>query len=243
MKPEQSNPTENAEALGRAVRTIVEAALHSLGPTPTTEFLFRIEKLAANVALWGARMNLTAHPDDADEIAFHVIDSLMPYLIASAPDSGMLRGAFADGSKILDLGSGAGFPGLVLAAACGAGFTLIESRRKRSSFLAVAIAEMGLHNVSVDPSRAEPGVLRPEFDLVTARAFGKPDDFYPLAAAGAKPGGVAMLYANPSQRLSLESAQSAGLESYTRIAYQVSRRGIGVDRVLALWRKAGSKPA
>lgn len=243
MKRNEIPSTETADAIGRAVRTIVEGALHSLGPTPTEDFLFRVEKLASNVALWGARMNLTAHPDDADEIAFHVVDSLMPYVIASAPDSGMLHGVFSDGKKILDLGSGAGFPGLVLAAASSADYTLIESRRKRASFLAVAIAEMGLHNVSVDPSRAEPELLRPEFDLVTARAFGKAGEFYALAAAGAKPYGLAMLYANPSQRLSLDIAAEAGLESYTRLTYQVPRRGQRVDRVLALWRRAESKPA
>lgn len=243
MKPSQPVSIENAEAIGSAVRAIVDSQLRSLGATPTPEFLFRIEKLASNVALWGARMNLTAHPDDADEIAFHAIDSLMPFLIASAPDAGMLRGAFSDGKKILDLGSGAGFPGLVLAAASNAEYTLIEARRKRASFLAVAIAEMGLHNVSVDPSRAEPGVLRPEFDLVTARAFGKPDEFYAVAAAGAKPGAIVMLYANPSQRLSLDAAESAGLESYTRIPYKAARRGDRADRVLALWRKAAAKTA
>lgn len=231
--------TETADAIGQATRTIVEGSLNSIGATPTPEFLLMMEKLASNIALWGARMNLTAHPDDADEIAFHIIDSVAPCLIASGPDCGMLRGAFSDGKKILDLGSGAGFPGLVLAAAAApAEFTLIESRRKRASFLAIAIADMGVHNVSVDPSRAEPRLLRAEFDLITARAFGKADEFYALAAAGLKPGGVAMLYANPSQRLNLAAAESAGLGSYTRIPYNVPRPSHRVDRVLALWRKA-----
>ncbi len=243
MKPGGSQSAADPGAIGLAARTIVETALVALDAAPPTEFLPRIEKLAGGVALWGARMNLTAHPDDPDELAFHILDSLMPYLIASAADSGMLRGAFSGGKKILDLGSGAGFPGLVLAAASGAEFTLIESRRRRASFLAVAIAEMGLHNVIVDSSRAEPRLLRPQFDLVTARAFGRAEDFYPLAAAALKPCGLAMLYANPSQRLSLDRAANAGLSSYARVPYQVERRGARVDRVLALWRKAVAKPA
>ena len=87
-------------------------------------------------------MNLTAHPEDPEEIAFHVIDSVMPVVLASL--NGPLHGTFDKGSTVLDLGSGAGFPGLVLAAASPANFTLIESRRKRASFLQVARAEMRL---------------------------------------------------------------------------------------------------
>lgn len=238
MKHREPPSTEQADAIGAVVRELVESALRDLGHTPGPEFLLRIEKLAANISLWGSRMNLTAHPEDPDEIAFHVLDSLMPLIIASGANPGMLQDLFSEDKKILDLGSGAGFPGLVLAAASRARFTLIESRRKRASFLAVALADMGMKNVAVDPSRAEPRLLRPEFDLVTARALGNAAEFYGLAGAGLKAGGVAMLYANPSQRLSLDSAREAGLTSYTRVAYAVTRRDGRVSRVLALWRRS-----
>jgi 16S rRNA G527 N7-methylase RsmG len=80
-----------------------------------------------------------------------------PEMLAARAD---LTKAFAAGSRVLDLGSGAGFPALILAAACDADFLLMEARRKRASFLRVTAAEMGLANVQVDSARAEPATLR-----------------------------------------------------------------------------------
>jgi 16S rRNA (guanine527-N7)-methyltransferase len=75
-------------------------------------------------------------------------------------------------TRVADLGSGAGFPGLVLAAALpGAHVTLVESSAKKCAFLARAVAAMGLANAVPVASRAEewtPGMGR--CDLVTARA-------------------------------------------------------------------------
>ena len=192
-----------------------------------TRFTERIEILATNLALWGARMNLTAHPDDPEEVAFHVIDSLMPVVLAASTDT-ILYGEFAQGHRVLDLGSGAGFPGLVLASASAANFTLAESRRKRSSFLQVAIADMGLKNVMIEAGRAEDTSLACQYDLVTARAFGDEAEFFTLAVKALKPGGLAMLYANPSQPFTVD---------VTRIPYRVARRGAAVERVLAIWKQ------
>ena len=111
---------------------------------PREGFLERIEKMAATLALWGAHTNLTAEASEPAEIAFHVIDSLAPIAFASGADREALEAALAEGASALDLGSGAGFPGLVLAAAFEARFTLGESRRKRASYLQVAAHEMDL---------------------------------------------------------------------------------------------------
>jgi len=76
------------------------------------------------------------------------------------------------------------------------------------------------------------------FDTVVARAFGAPSDFYRIASAALREGGLAILYANPDQRLSLDIARESGLTGYTRIPYEV-RRGVStVKRVLAIWRRA-----
>ncbi len=214
--------------VAKSVRSSIEAFLHTVPRVVEAEFPERIEKLAACVALWGSKMNLTAHPKDPEEIAFHVIDSVMPVILAFDKSS-LLTGQFAKDRKILDLGSGAGFPGLVLAAASTAHFTLVESRRKRASFLQVALAEMGLKNVTIEGKRAEDIGLAERYDLVTARAFGDAADFFALAARALKPGGLAILYANPSQRLSLEVHQL--------IEYSVTRRGEKIDRILAIWRR------
>ncbi len=226
--------------IAKIVRQLIQSSdafLHHASSIVAPEFFAHIETLAANVALWGSRTNLTAHPDDPEEIAFHVIDSVMPLVIAHDDPSGPLANAFSEGRRALDLGSGAGFPGLVLAAASRAHFTLVESRRKRASFLRVAVAGMGLSNVDIDPTRVEVNQLASEFDLVTARAFGDAGEFFELAGAALKPGGLAMLFANPSQRLSLDRAGVSHLSGYIRVPYVVARRGERVDRILAIWRR------
>jgi 16S rRNA (guanine(527)-N(7))-methyltransferase RsmG len=213
-----------------------------------TRFLKRIERLAALIALWGARINLTAAPGDPGEIGFHIIDSLAPIIFSR--DDEFLSNAFQAHSRVLDLGSGAGFPGLVLACASPATFTLLESRRKRASFLAVAVAEMGLRNVEVESGRLSHhsaakrlsltggGIFpRADFDLVTARAFTTAPAFHSVAASALKSGGIAILYANPQQNLALAEAEKNGLGEFRRVAYMVPHNGLVVERVLGLWQR------
>jgi 16S rRNA (guanine527-N7)-methyltransferase len=239
---ERARALRDPEATVREVRAIISDSVAKLALL-RPGFIDRIERLAAALATWGARMNLTAEPEEPSEIAFHIIDSLAPLLLASRDDGAFLIRAFSPGKRALDLGSGAGFPGLVLAAASEAHFTLAESRRKRASFLTITASEMGLQNVTVEAahvreSRVEPVYpIEPFFDVVTARAFGDPAMVYRLAAGALRPGGFAILYANPSQRLQLEEARASGLGEYRRLAYEVARRDSIVNRILAVWRR------
>jgi 16S rRNA (guanine527-N7)-methyltransferase len=241
-RPQERPPAlRDPETIAREVRAIVDDSVkrHRLLTSP--RFLDRIEGLAAALATWGVRMNLTAEPEDPSELAFHIVDSLAPLFLASRDDGAFLIGTFSAGKRALDLGSGAGFPGLVLAAASEAHFTLAESRRKRASFLIVTASEMGLQNVTVEAAHVDASqvktVFEPAFDVVTARAFGDPVSVYRLAAAALKPGGFAILYANPSQRLQLEEAGASGLGEYRRLAYKVERGDSIVNRILAVWRR------
>jgi len=214
------------------VRVQVEAALASLKALSLTpEFLDRITKFAETLALWGARTNLTAHPDDPVEIAFHVLDSLMPIVLGSLAD------AFNKAARVLDVGSGAGFPGLVLASASEAHFVLVEARRKRASFLQSAIVEMGLSNVTVAQKRLAPADLNQEFDIAVTRALGPAADFYAISAAALTKNGIAILYASQNQQLALNAAHSAGLGGESRIPYEVRRGPSLVSRTLIVFQK------
>jgi 16S rRNA (guanine527-N7)-methyltransferase len=235
---ERARALRDPEKIGREVRAIVGDSIEKLGLFVShPRFLEQIERLAEALATWGARMNLTAEPEEPSKIAFHTIDSLAPLLVASSDDGAFLVGTFSAGKRALDLGSGAGFPGLVLAAASEAHFTLVESRRKRASFLTVTASEVGLHNVTVEAAHVNAWQVEPAFDVVTARAVGDPAMVYRLAAAALKPGGFAILYANPSQRLQLEKAGASGLGEYQRLAYEVERGDSIVNRILAVWRR------
>jgi len=226
----------SAEEVGRLTRERVAEYLASTGFDPP-RLLERVERFANALALWGRRINLTAVADDPAELAFHIVDSLAPLLIATRPEGSVLRELFAPGRSVLDLGSGAGFPGLIMAAASECRFVLLESRRKRANFLRVTAAAMELANVEVDATRRAPVDLAPTFDIVLGRAFAKPAHFYRSAAAALRPHGLALLYATPEQPLDLEAAAAAGLIDHLALRYEVPRDRRPVARLLALWRK------
>jgi 16S rRNA (guanine527-N7)-methyltransferase len=192
--PEKIDENIACDVRERVARWLDQTTLH-----PRDGFLERTEKMAATLALWGAHTNLTADASDPAEIAFHIADSLAPIAFAPNANRQALEAALAEGANALDLGSGAGFPGLVLAAAFDARFTLAEARRKRASYLQVAAHGMGLRNVAIEQGRATVRSIANRFDLVTARAFGTSAELYEIAAAALRPGGILLQYASAEQ--------------------------------------------
>ncbi len=197
--------------------------------------------MAATLALWGQATNLTADPTNSAELAFHVIDSLAPILLVPGAIRSELEGALASGKSALDLGSGAGFPGLVLAAAFEARFTLVEARRKRASYLRIAASEMGLGNVTIEQRRLTSASVATGFDLVTARAFGAGDDVDAIAAAALRPGGLMLLYASEGQereqRRDVHRAHEVIIEGPITWKYRLPHGDRIVERAAILGRK------
>ena len=236
MKPNEPKPPRGI--IGVEVRTLVERALTELAFTPAVPgFLDRMQTLAELLALWGARTNLTARPGDSAETAFHILDSLMPLVLADHPEGASIRQALGAGRRVLDLGSGAGFPGLVLAAACGAHFTLCESRHKRASFLSVAIAEMGLNNAVVELARAEAMNDAGGYDALMARAVGGWPSLWRIAAGALRHGGFAILYLARDQRVDSKLARSLGFGDAQRLQYVIERDSKPVNRSLLIFQK------
>jgi 16S rRNA (guanine527-N7)-methyltransferase len=131
------------------------------------------EKLIDYLALlykWNAVYNLTAIRDPAQMVVQHLLDSL-----AAVP-------AFAAASNVLDVGSGGGLPGMVLAiwaeTVCPEmRISMIDTVHKKTAFLTQVKAELGLSNVTVYTGRVEE--LKPpgKFDVITSRAFADLSDF------------------------------------------------------------------
>jgi 16S rRNA (guanine527-N7)-methyltransferase len=201
-------------------------------------FLSRMRQFAAVLALWGSRANLTGSPQSAVDISFHIIDSLAPLWAGGGalfePGEG-----FEKMCRAADLGSGAGFPGLVLAAATPARFTLLESRRKRASFLTVAAAEMRLRNVTVRWERARSGEGERNFDIVTSRAVGGSSGTIALASSLLRSGGLAIFYAGAGQVLDLARSERAGFSMSRTEKYEIARGRERVARSLIVLRKRG----
>jgi 16S rRNA (guanine527-N7)-methyltransferase len=147
--------------------------------------------LVGELQAWNQRFNLTAIREPREMIVKHLLDSLSVQ-------------RWLQGSRIADVGTGAGFPGLPLAVVNpGRQFVLIESTGKKARFVQHAAATIGLVNVEVVNARAEAFDPRLPFDSVVCRAVGKLADFVRFAGHLCAPGGrlIAMKGQYPREEL------------------------------------------
>ena len=133
--------------------------------------------------------------DEIDRIVpRHVVDSLR-----AAPAIRQLKAR-----SVVDLGSGAGLPGIVAAIALpDVALTLAEVRSKRAAFLELAVERLSLTNVTVHPARAEELPGR-SFDVATARAFAPPLEAWDVAHRLLRAGGSLVLFAGARERVQEE---------------------------------------
>ena len=156
---------------------------------------------------WSKVYNLTAVRDPMDMVTLHLLDSLavVPALVrhlqnnrASTPshDPRPTPAAPADGPsatqsavQLLDVGAGAGLPGVVIAIACShVQVTCVDAVAKKAAFVQQAAASLGLPNLRGQHQRVEH--IHTPFDVVCSRAFASLADFVQGSAAALAPGGV-----------------------------------------------------
>ncbi len=127
------------------------------------------DKLMNYLALmfkWNAVYNLTSLRDPMQMVTHHLLDSL-----AAVP-------AFAAAQNVLDVGSGGGLPGIVLAIVRpDMKVSMIDTVHKKTAFLTQVKAELGLANVTVYTARVEQLQMSDKFDVITSRAFADLSDF------------------------------------------------------------------
>jgi 16S rRNA (guanine527-N7)-methyltransferase len=183
----------------------------------------RLEKYARLLIHWNNLINLTAISEEADIARKHFADSV------SVAKSGLISGNEA----MIDVGSGAGFPGLPLAIFYeNAHFTLLDSTNKRVNFLKLVVEELGLKNVDCICMRAEEAARKKEyretFDIALSRAVAPLEVLTELSLGFIKKGGKMIAYkgssaneeANRSKKCigtcggKLRGVVSAGLREY-----------------------------
>lgn len=158
----------------------------------------RLDALLALLLRWNARINLVARQAPEEIRQRHIEDSLQ--LLPLLPE-GL--------TPLADLGSGGGFPGLVLAAAATRPVHLVESDRRKAAFLQAAVAELGLPHVTVHAVRIETLDL-PPVGVLTARALAPLERLLPWAAALLAPEGVALFPKGRQVDQELSDAEAAG---------------------------------
>ncbi|MFT5034829.1 MAG: 16S rRNA (guanine527-N7)-methyltransferase [Litorivivens sp.] len=129
------------------------------------------------IGKWTKVYNLTAVRDPAEMLTHHLLDSLaaVPPLQKHLLSGGLLSRE-GDGAKLLDVGSGAGLPGVVLAICCPAlSVTCVDTVGKKAAFITQAALSLGLRNLKGLHARVE--TIAESFDVICSRAFASLADF------------------------------------------------------------------
>ena len=204
----------------------LRAGAAELGVPLDDETADRLLDFLALLYRWNRRIDLTSI-DARDAVRLHLLDSLalLPRL-----------GPAAD---LADLGSGAGLPGIPLAlAAPHLRVTLVESKRKRCSFLLEAVRDLGIRNCTVmeEDARVLAASGR-QYDAVTGRAFLAPADLVELAAPMVSAGGRILICGGSEPPIPEDLAQGAGAGFRVRFADELRLPG-GSERrhIIALER-------
>lgn len=142
-----------------SLRTTLDQGLLELGLALPEDKRQQLLDYVALLNKWNKVHNLTAVRDPEEMVTLHLLDSLalLPHVQAK---------------RLLDVGSGAGLPGIPLAICLPAlHVTVMDSNQKKASFMLQAKAELGLDNLEVVCGRVEDYQPEAPFDVITSRAF------------------------------------------------------------------------
>lgn len=187
----------------KAIKTL-KASLEVLNLLPTEEQLLQLETYIDLLQEWNKRMNLVSDASDNILIHKHIIDSVV--VASNHPEEFSLQG-----KKLLDAGSGAGLPGLILRIIFPTLRTvLVESRQKKCQFLQEVISTLQLKNLKVINDRLENLAhlqeFRERFDIVVARALGNLTTAAELCLPFTKRGGFFVAFKSQAYKPELDEA-------------------------------------
>ena len=205
----EKNEASSDPPLSASEREIVESQLNALSDSQMKQV-----KIYSSLLLeWNQKMNLTGAKTENDVLERHVADSLsiIEAIENTCPNSKDTSKPF----KIIDVGTGAGFPGMVLAIARPHWeISLLDSLQKRTKFLDHVADSAGIKNVKTIWSRAEDAGKfesehREQFDVATARAVADLRLLSELCIPFVKVGGAWIAMKNQSGLEEIESASKA----------------------------------
>lgn len=155
----------------KSLAELLQNGLHGMALSMSTEQQQRLLQYVFLLNKWNKTYNLTAVREPERMIGLHIIDSLAVLQ--------HLGGA----TMVLDVGSGAGLPGIPIAIArVDVQVSMLDSLQKKTAFIRQAIGEIGLQNAAVVCERVEQFQPIKKFDIVISRAFAELTDFVSGAA-------------------------------------------------------------
>lgn len=162
--------------------------------------LGKLSQYAALLKEWNEKMNLTSIVEFEDVVEKHFLDSLLPCALTDL-----------NGKAIVDIGSGAGFPGMVLALAYpSCQVTLVDATKKKFAFLETVKETLQIPNVSFKIGRVEDmKEERETFDVVISRGFASVPIFLEVGAPLCKFGGEMILMKGAKGKDELKDGRNA----------------------------------
>ncbi|HZK86641.1 MAG TPA: 16S rRNA (guanine(527)-N(7))-methyltransferase RsmG [Syntrophomonas sp.] len=183
------------------------------------------------------KQNLISRQAGREDVLSHIEDSLA-----------VLNFISLEGKRVIDIGSGAGFPALVLAIYCPqTAFTLIEADLKKSSFLQASCDHLGLSNVQIVRARAEElgqdPLYRGQYDCCSSRAVAAMNVMLEYGIPLLKPGGQILLWKGKNVQSEVDLAQKALtiLQAGVEAIYHYILTG-NKDRAIVVVKKEADTP-
>lgn len=180
-------------------RVPVEAALEELGLDFSVETAEKLSEFIAILHKWNKTHNLVGKNDLRWLVDYLLVDSLLP-----------LKFLNIAGRDCFDVGSGNGFPGIILAVAGKPAIMyLIEKKKKKASFLKFVASSLDLKNIKVVDKRFEEAKLDRLFDFGFSKALAKPDAVWELVKPALKEGGTMVVWAGAESENCLSKIPSS----------------------------------
>ncbi|HAL37607.1 MAG TPA: 16S rRNA (guanine(527)-N(7))-methyltransferase RsmG [Polaromonas sp.] len=212
------------------LRSVLLAGLRALRLDLSDQQVLQLLDYLGLIEKWTKVYNLTAVRDPAEMMTHHLLDSLA---VIVPLRQHLQKAGLEQGSRLLDVGSGAGLPGVVIAICCPeVTVTCVDTVAKKAAFIKQAALALKLPNLAGLHARVET-IVQP-FDVICSRAFASLADFTQWSAGALAPHGawMAMKGKHPADEL---AALPPGVEVFHVEHLQVP--GLDAERCI-LWMRA-----
>lgn len=219
---------------------ILKQGIEDLGLKCTDKTIDKFSKYREILVEWNQKMNLTGIEDEKEVYIKHFLDSL----------AAVKKGYIKDGMSIIDVGTGAGFPGLPLKICLeNSKVTLLDSLNKRINFLSEVCSNINIDDIELIHGRAEDfgkdENYREQYDIATARAVAGLPILMEFCVPFIKVGGYFVCLKGPNADTELEESRKAmeilGLEFVEKI--DVDLPEIELKHNIVVFKKVNNTPA